>query len=163
MGRDSALVSADWAEENLDTPGVVFVEIDEDTTTYDGGHLPGAVQIGWECDLHDPVRGDFIDPERFSMLLSERGIGNDDTVILYGGDKNWLAGYAYGYFRLYGHGDVRLLDGGRTKWERDGRAFTTEVPQRQRTRYTASASNLLIRAFRDEVVREIEARNRRDA
>jgi thiosulfate/3-mercaptopyruvate sulfurtransferase len=132
MSRDSALVSADWAEKNLDTPGVVFVEVDEDTTAYDGGHIPGAIKIDWKSDLQDPVRRDFINQEQFSRLLSERGISNDDTVILYGGNNNWFAAYAYWYFKLYGHGDVKLLDGGRKKWELDARVYTTDVPQRLR-------------------------------
>lgn len=159
MGRDSALVSAVWAEKNLATPGVVFVEIDEDTTAYDGGHIPGAVKIGWECDLQDPVRGDFIDHEQFSRLLSQRGISNHDTVILYGDNDNWFAAYTYGYFKMYGHSDVKLLDGGREKWESDGRVYTTDVPRRARTDYTASALHLSIQAFRDEVVLAIDARN----
>ncbi|MCM4083438.1 sulfurtransferase [Paractinoplanes hotanensis] len=159
MSRDSALVSADWAEKNLDTPGVVFVEVDEDTSAYDGGHIPGAIKIDWKSDLQDPVRRDFINQEQFSQLLSERGISNDDTVILYGGNNNWFAAYAYWYFKLYGHGDVKLLDGGRKKWELDARAYTTDVPQRARTGYTASAPDLSIRAFRDEVVQAIGAQN----
>ena len=159
MSRDSALVSADWAEKNLDTPGVVFVEVDEDTTAYDGGHIPGAIKLDWKKDLQDPVRRDFVNQEQFSALLSERGIANDDKVVLYGGNNNWFAAYAYWYFKLYGHGDVVLLDGGRKKWELDARAYTTDVPQREKTSYTASAPDLSIRAFRDEVVEAIGAQN----
>ncbi|MFG1605702.1 sulfurtransferase [Actinoplanes sp. NPDC049265] len=159
MSRDSALVSADWAEKNLETPGVVFVEVDEDTTAYDGGHIPGAIKLDWKKDLQDPVRRDFVNQEQFSQLLSERGIGNDDKVVLYGGNNNWFAAYAYWYFKLYGHRDVVLLDGGRKKWELDARAYTTDVPQREKTSYTASAPDLSIRAFRDEVVQAIGAKN----
>ena len=127
MSRDTALVSADWAEKNLDAPGIVFVEVDEDTTAYDGGHIPGAVKLDWKTDLQDPVRRDFVNKEQFEALLSERGIGNDDTVVLYGGNNNWFAAYAYWYFKLYGHGDVKLLDGGRKKWELDARPLVKDA------------------------------------
>jgi len=159
MSRDTALVSADWAEKNLDTPGVVFVEVDEDTTAYDGGHIPGAIKIDWKKDLQDPVRRDFVNQEQFSALLSERGISNDDTVVLYGGNNNWFAAYAFWYFKLYGHGDVKLIDGGRKKWELDARAYTKDVPVRTKTSYQASAPDLSIRAFRDEVVAAIGVKN----
>ena len=159
MSRDTALVSADWAEKNLETPGIVFVEVDEDTTAYDGGHIPGAVKIDWKKDLQDPVRRDFVNQEQFAQLLSERGIGNDDTVVLYGGNNNWFAAYAYWYFKLYGHGDVKLLDGGRKKWELDARPYSKDVPNRAATSYQASAPDLSIRAFRDEVVQAIGEKN----
>ncbi len=159
MSRDTALVSADWAEKNLDAPGIVFVEVDEDTTAYDGGHIPGAVKIDWKADLQDPVRRDFVNQEQFSQLLSARGIANDDTVILYGGNNNWFAAYAYWYFKLYGHGDVKLLDGGRKKWELDARPYSKEAPNRAATSYHAAAPDLTIRAFRDEVVHAIGEKN----
>jgi thiosulfate/3-mercaptopyruvate sulfurtransferase len=159
MSRDTALVSADWAEKNLDTPGTVFVEVDEDTTAYDGGHIPGAIKLDWKKDLQDPVRRDFVNQEQFSQLLSERGISNDDTVVLYGGNNNWFAAYAYWYFKLYGHGDVKLLDGGRKKWELDARTYSTETPSRAATGYQAKAPDLSIRAFRDEVVKAIGSEN----
>ena len=159
MSRDTALVTADWAEQNLDTPGLVFVEVDEDTTAYDGGHIPGAIKIDWKKDLQDPVRRDFVNQEQFSALLSERGISNDDTVILYGGNNNWFAAYAYWYFKLYGHGDVKLLDGGRKKWELDSRELVDEVPTREATTYTAQEQDKSIRAFRDEVVEAIGVKN----
>jgi thiosulfate/3-mercaptopyruvate sulfurtransferase len=159
MSRDTALVSADWAEQNLDAPGVVFVEVDEDTTAYDGGHLPGAVKLDWKTDLQDPVRRDFVNKEQFEALLSERGISNDDTIVLYGGNNNWFAAYAYWYFKLYGHGDVRLLDGGRKKWELDARTLTKDPVTRERTEYKAQEPDLAIRAFRDEVVAAIGAQN----
>ena len=155
MSRDTALVSADWAEKNIGAPGVVFVEVDEDTTAYDGGHIPGAVKLDWKADLQDPVRRDFINKEQFEKLLSERGISNDDTIVLYGGNNNWFAAYAYWYFKLYDHQDVRLLDGGRKKWELDARELTTETVTRPATSYTATEPNLDIRAFRDEVVQAI--------
>ena len=159
MSRDTALVSADWAEKNLETPGVVFVEVDEDTTAYDGGHIPGAVKIDWKKDLQDPVRRDFVNQEQFGALLSARGIANDDTVVLYGGNNNWFAAYAYWYLKLYGHGDVKLLDGGRKKWELDARPYSKDVPNRPTTSYVAKAPDLSLRAFRDEVVRAIGDKN----
>ncbi|GIL29350.1 sulfurtransferase [Actinocatenispora comari] len=159
MSRDTALVSADWAEKNLGQPGIVFVEVDEDTTAYDGGHLPGAIKLDWKTDLQDPVRRDFVNQQQFEQLLSSRGIGNDDTVVLYGGNNNWFAAYAYWYFALYGHGDVKLLDGGRKKWELDGRQLSTELPQRAATNYRAKPQDLSIRAFRDEVVDSIGVKN----
>jgi thiosulfate/3-mercaptopyruvate sulfurtransferase len=155
MSRESALVTADWAEKNLNTPGVVFVEVDEDTTAYDGGHIPGAVKLDWKADLQDPVRRDFVNKQQFEALLSSRGIGTDDTVILYGGNNNWFAAYAYWYFKLYGHRDVKLLDGGRKKWELDARPLTKEAPQRPAATYTASEQDRSIRAFRDDVVAAI--------
>ncbi|HLV58873.1 MAG TPA: rhodanese-like domain-containing protein, partial [Natronosporangium sp.] len=130
MTRENVLVSADWAEKNLGAPGVVFVEVDEDTSAYDRGHLPGAVKLDWRTELQDPVRRDFLDREGFSKLMSAKGISNDDTVILYGGNNNWFAAYAYWYFRLYRHRDVRLLDGGRKKWELDGRPLVTDEVRR---------------------------------
>ncbi|HEU5127781.1 MAG TPA: sulfurtransferase [Glycomyces sp.] len=159
MAREDVLVTADWAEANLDTPGVVFVEVDEDTAAYDTGHLKGAVKLNWRDDLRDPVRHDIVNQEQFSQLLSERGIGNDDTVVLYGGNNNWFAAYAYWYFKLYGHEDVKLLDGGRKKWELDARPFTAELPQRERTEYVAKPQDASLRARREEVVEAIGAKN----
>uniref|UniRef100_A8LZA4 Sulfurtransferase n=1 Tax=Salinispora arenicola (strain CNS-205) TaxID=391037 RepID=A8LZA4_SALAI len=159
MSRDTALVSADWAEKNLDTPGVVFVEVDEDTSAYDTGHLPGAIKLDWKTDLQDQVRRDFVNKDQFAALLSERGIANGDTVILYGGNNNWFAAYAYWYFALYGHREVSLLDGGRKKWELDARPLTKEVVSRPATRYVAQEPDNTIRAFRDEVVAAIGTKN----
>src|SRR6187551_4114196 len=155
MGRESVLVSADWAEKNLDTPGIVFVEVDEDTSAYDTGHIPGAVKLDWRKDLQDQVRRDFVNQEQFSALLSARGISNNDTVVLYGGNNNWFAAYAYWYFKLYGHDKALLLDGGRKKWELDSRELTEEAPTRDKTSYSAQQPNLDIRAFRDEAVAAI--------
>ena len=130
MSRDASLVDADWVAEHLDDLSVVLVEVDEDTSAYARGHIPGAVRVDWRDDLQDPVRRDFVSREQFEALMSDRGIGNDHTVVLYGGNNNWFAAYAYWYFTLYGHADVRLLDGGRKKWELDGRELTAEVPER---------------------------------
>ena len=152
MSRADVLVSADWAEENLETNGVVFVEVDEDTSAYDGGHISGAVKLDWKTELQDQVRRDFVNKEQFEALLSEKGIGNDDTVVLYGGNNNWFAAYAYWYFKLYGHQNVKLLDGGRKKWELDGRELSKDSVTREKTSYTAKDQDTSIRAFRDEVV-----------
>ncbi|MGI5524190.1 sulfurtransferase [Micromonospora sp. CA-259024] len=159
MSRDTALVSAEWAEKNLDAPGVVFVEVDEDTSAYDTGHIAGAIKIDWKTDLQDQVRRDFVNKTQFEALLSERGISNDDTVILYGGNNNWFAAYAYWYFKLYGHRDVKLLDGGRKKWELDARPLVTDTVTRPATQYVAQEPDTSIRAFRDEVVAAIGTKN----
>jgi thiosulfate/3-mercaptopyruvate sulfurtransferase len=157
--RENVLVTPDWAEQNLNTNGVVFVEVDEDTTAYDAGHIPGAVRINWKTELQDPVVRDFVDKGAFEKLLSDKGIGNDDTVVLYGGNNNWFAAYAYWYFKLYGHRDVRLLDGGRKKWELDGRSLTADEVTRPATSYTAQEQDTSIRAFRQETVDAIGAKN----
>ncbi|QSB05102.1 sulfurtransferase [Natronoglycomyces albus] len=159
MSREDVLVTAEWAENNLDTAGIVFVEVDEDTTAYDSSHIKGAIKLDWKTDLQDPVRRDFVSSEQFSELLSERGISNDDTVILYGGNNNWFAAYAYWYFKLYGHENVKLLDGGRKKWELDARDLVAEVPKRERTKYVAKEADNSIRALRDETVNAIGAVN----
>jgi thiosulfate/3-mercaptopyruvate sulfurtransferase len=155
MSREDVLVTTQWAEENLDTPGVVFVEVDEDTTAYDGGHIRGAVKLDWRKDLQDGVRRDFVNREGFESLLSDKGISNEDRVVLYGGNNNWFAAYAYWYFKLYGHQNVQLLDGGRKKWELDGRELNSDEVKRETTDYKAQEQDLSIRAFRDEVVNAI--------
>ncbi|MBP2705003.1 sulfurtransferase [Microbispora sp. RL4-1S] len=159
MSRSAVLVDADWVEANLDTPGVVLVEVDEDTSAYDTGHIRGAVKIDWRTDLQDPVRRDFVDRAGFEALLSARGIANDDTVVLYGGNNNWFAAYAYWYFKLYGHENVKLLDGGRKKWELDSRELVKDVTERPATQYSASEPDTSIRAFRDDVVAAIGKQN----
>jgi thiosulfate/3-mercaptopyruvate sulfurtransferase len=159
MSRQDVLVDADWVEAHLSDPKVVLVEVDEDVSAYDKGHIKGAVKLDWKQDLQDPVRRDFVDRTGFEKLLSERGISNDDTIILYGGNNNWFAAYAYWYFKLYGHQGVKLLDGGRKKWELDGRELTTETPSRPTTSYQAKDADLSIRAFRDEVVAAIDKLN----
>ncbi|QMU73136.1 sulfurtransferase [Streptacidiphilus sp. P02-A3a] len=161
MSRSDVLVSAEWVQENLDTPKVVIVEVDEDTAAYDKNHIRNAVRIDWKKDLQDPVRRDFVDQAGFEALLSAKGIANDDTVVLYGGNNNWFASYAFWYFKLYGHGDVRLLDGGRKKWELDSRELVKgeDVPNRPATEYQAQAQDTSIRAFRDDVVAAIGNKN----
>ena len=159
MSRSDVLVDADWVEAHLDDPGVVLVEVDEDTTAYDKGHIRNAVKLDWKKDLQDPVRRDFVDRRGFEQLLSERGISNDDTVVLYGGNNNWFAAYAYWYFRLYGHQSVKLLDGGRKKWELESREMVTAVSARARTSYQATVQDSSLRAMRDEVIAAIGKQN----
>jgi thiosulfate/3-mercaptopyruvate sulfurtransferase len=159
MSRSDVLVDADWVQAHLDDPGIVLVEVDEDTSAYDKGHIRGAVRIDWKTELQDPVRRDFVDKTGFEALLSDKGIANDDLVILYGGNNNWFAAYAYWYFRLYGHQNVKLLDGGRKKWELDSRDLVTDVPSRPKTSYTATEQDASIRALRDEVVDAISNKN----
>ncbi len=159
MSRETSLVTAQWVQDNLDTDGIVLIEVDEDTTAYDKGHIQGAIKLDWTTDLQDQVRRDFVDKQQFEALLSERGVSNDDTVVLYGGNNNWFAAYAFWYFKLYGHTDVRLLDGGRKKWELDSRELTDELPTRATTSYTATEQDLSIRAFRDETIAAIGTLN----
>jgi thiosulfate/3-mercaptopyruvate sulfurtransferase len=159
MSRSDVLVDAEWVEQHLDDPKVAVVEVDEDTSAYDKNHIRNAIRIDWKRDLQDPVRRDFVNKEQFEALLSERGIDNDTTVVLYGGNNNWFAAYAYWYFKLYGHQDVKLLDGGRKKWELDSRDLIEEVPTRSATTYSAQDQDLTIRAFRDEVVEAINVKN----
>ncbi|HVK28009.1 MAG TPA: sulfurtransferase [Nocardioides sp.] len=159
MSRENSLVSVQWVEDNLDNPKVVVIEVDEDTSAYDKGHIKNAIKLDWTTDLQDQVRRDFVNKAQFEALLSERGVANDDTVVLYGGNNNWFAAYAYWYFKLYGHQDVKLMDGGRKKWELDSRELTDEAPQRAATSYTAQEQDRSIRAFRDEVVAAIGTQN----
>ena len=159
MSRESALVTADWVEEHLNDPSIVLVEVDEDAEAYDKGHLPGAIKLDWKKDLQDGVRHDFVSKEKLEALLSAKGVGNDDTVVFYGGNNNWFAAYAYWYLKYYGHDNLRLLDGGRKKWELDSRELTTEVAERPATTYVAKDADESIRAFRDEVIASIGTKN----
>jgi len=159
MSRETALVTADWVAENINNPQVAIVEVDEDTALYAQGHIENAITFNWREDLQDGLRRDIISKEGFEALLSKSGIANVTTVILYGGNNNWFAAYAYWYFKLYGHQDVRLLDGGRKRWELDARPFVTDVPARTATRYVAKDQDLSLRAFRDEVISAIGVKN----
>ena len=159
MSRDTALVTADWVEEHLDDPKVVLIEVDEDAEAYDKGHIPGAIKLDWKKDLQDGVRHDFISKEKLEELLSRKGVANDDTVVFYGGNNNWFAAYAYWYLTYYGHENLRLLDGGRKKWELDSRELSADVPDRPATTYTAQEPNEAVRAYRDEVVEAIGSKN----
>jgi thiosulfate/3-mercaptopyruvate sulfurtransferase len=155
MSRSDVLVDADWVEKHQDDPTVAIVEVDEDTSAYEKNHIRNAVRIDWQKDLQDPVKRDFVDKAAFEKLLSEKGIGNDTTVVLYGGNNNWFASYAYWYFQLYGHENTKLLDGGRKKWELESRELVDDVPKREKASYKAKDARTDIRAFRDEVVKAI--------
>ena len=147
------LVSAEWLQKNLGTPGLVVVESDEDVLLYETGHIPGAVKIDWHTDLNDPVERDYIDGAAFARLLGSKGISRDTTVVLYGDKSNWWAAYALWVFTLFGHQDVRLLDGGRARWEADGRDYTTDVPTPDAVEYpVVERDDAPIRAFKEDVL-----------
>ncbi|HZR92012.1 MAG TPA: sulfurtransferase [Gaiellaceae bacterium] len=146
------LVSTDWLAERLGDPAIVVAEVDERPDLYDEGHIPGAVKLHWQEDLQDALERDLVDRSTFEALMASRGIGNDTTVVLYGDKNNWFAAYAYWYLKIYGHEDVRILDGGRQKWIDEGRELTTEVPQPEPASYTAPERDESIRVFRDEVL-----------
>ena len=147
------LVTTDWLAEHLGTPGLAVVESDEDVLLYDVGHIPGAVKIDWHTDLNDPVVRDYINGERFAALMDRKGIGRDDTVVIYGDKSNWWAAYALWVFTLFGHPDVRLLDGGRDAWLAEGRDTTLDVPDTATTGYPVVARNdAPIRAYKDDVL-----------
>jgi thiosulfate/3-mercaptopyruvate sulfurtransferase len=155
MSRTDVLVDADWAQAHIDDPKVVFIEVDEDTEAYNNNHIKGAIGLNWRTDLQDGLRRDLIGKEALEALLSSKGVSNDDTIVLYGGNNNWFAAYAYWYLKLYGHGDVRLLDGGRKKWELDGRELVSDATSRPATNYVANAQDRSLRAFRDDVLNAI--------
>lgn len=159
MAREDVLVDLAWVDEHREDPTVVLVEVDEDVSAYEVGHIEGAVRLDWTRELQDQLIRDVVDRESFAKLLSEKGIGNDHTVVLYGGNNNWFAAYAYWYFKLYGHRDVRLLDGGRKKWELEARPLTQEVPEPMATSYVAAEQDSSLRAFRDEVVASLGSVN----
>ncbi len=153
------LVSTQWVADHLNDPAVRIVESDEDPLLYAAGHIPGAVQVDWARDLNDPLRRDYLDRERFEQLMSRLGIANDTTVVFYGDKNNWWATYAYWVFQLFGHTRAKIMDGGRLKWEREGRPLTREVPSYPPAQYRApERDDTRIRAFRDQVMKHIEAR-----
>ncbi|WP_028245541.1 sulfurtransferase [Pseudoclavibacter soli] len=150
------LVTTQWLADHLGTPGLVVVESDEDVLLYETGHIPGAVKIDWHTDLNDPVVRDYVDGEGFAKLLSKKGINRDDTVVIYGDKNNWWAAYALWVFTLFGHKDVRLLNGGRAKWLAEGREVTKEVPQPTATDYpVVERDDAPIRAYRDDVLKAL--------
>ncbi|HEY0972649.1 MAG TPA: sulfurtransferase [Gemmatimonadales bacterium] len=154
------LVSTAWLAERLDDPSIRVIESDEDVLLYDLGHIPGAQKVDWHEDLNDPVQRDYVNREQFEQLLRRLGIDESHTVIFYGDKNNWWAAYAYWVFKLFGFEDCRLLDGGRTKWEQEGRPMTTEVPSYPSTNYTApERSDDRIRAFFADVRKHMDAGN----
>lgn len=147
------LVSTEWLAAHLGAEGLVVVESDEDVLLYETGHIPTAVKIDWHLDLNDPVERDYIDGEAFARLMSDRGITRDSTIVVYGDKSNWWAAYALWVFTLFGHEDVRLLDGGRAKWEAEGREYATEAPVPAPTDYpVVERDDSVIRAFKDDVL-----------
>jgi thiosulfate/3-mercaptopyruvate sulfurtransferase len=150
--KDDVLVSADWAQEHLSDPNVRFVEVDVDTTAYEQSHLPGAVGWNWTSQLADGIRRDIASREEFSALLSSSGIGPDTTIILYGDNNNWFAAWAYWQLKLFGHPDVRILNGGRKYWLDAGLPLTTEVPGHAPTGYVLPELDNSLRAFRDDIL-----------
>jgi thiosulfate/3-mercaptopyruvate sulfurtransferase len=147
------LVTTSWLAEHLGEPGLVVVESDEDVLLYDVGHIPGAVKVDWHTELNDPVTRDYVDGAGFARLCGERGITRDTTVVFYGDKNNWWATYALWVFSLFGHPDVRILDGGRAKWVAEGREMTTEAPKPEQVDYpVVERDDATIRAFRDDVL-----------
>lgn len=147
------LVSTEWLAQNLGAEGLVVVESDEDVLLYETGHIPGAVKIDWHTDLNDPITRDYLDGEAFAKLLGSRGIARNTTVVIYGDNKNWWATYALWVFKLFGHSDVRILDGGREKWQAEGRELTTEKPHINSVDYPViNRDDRTIRAYRDDVL-----------
>jgi thiosulfate/3-mercaptopyruvate sulfurtransferase len=147
------LVSTDWVAAHMDDPRVVIIESDEDVLLYDTGHIPGALKVDWHMDLNDPVTRDYLDGEAFAALMSRLGITRDHTVVFYGDNFNWWAAYALWVFTLFGHPDVRLMDGGRRKWVDEGREMTTDVPDRTPSDYpVVERSDTEIRAYREDVL-----------
>ncbi|HEY7736290.1 MAG TPA: sulfurtransferase [Candidatus Limnocylindrales bacterium] len=146
------LVDAEWARAHLDDPSVRFVEVDVDTTSYDQSHLPGAVGWNWTSQLADGIRRDIASREEFSELLSQSGIGPDTTIVLYGDNNNWFAAWAYWQLKLYGHGEIRILNGGRKYWLDNGLPLTTDVPSYAATGYQLPEVDNAHRAFRDDIL-----------
>ncbi len=151
------LVSTDWVAKHLNDPNVRIIESNEDPLLYPSGHIPGAVQVDWTTDLNDPVRRDYIDSEGFAALASRISITPETTVVFYGDKNNWWACYAFWVFQLFGHTNAKVMDGGRLKWEKEGREMTRDVPQYPLTQYPVpQRDDSVIRAFRKEVLKHIE-------
>ena len=155
--RPEVLVTTQWVADHLEDPNVRILESDEDILLYEIGHIPGAFKLDWQTQMQQPVVRDFVDKAGFEQLMRERGISNDTTVVLYGDKNNWYATYGFWLFRYYGHKDVRVMDGGRTKWEAEGRPYTREVPTYPESGYTAQDPDASIRAFRDDVLSQVKA------
>jgi thiosulfate/3-mercaptopyruvate sulfurtransferase len=145
------LVTTEWLAEHLNDESVVVAEVDENPDLYDDGHIPGAVKLHWRDDLQDPVERDLVDKEAFERLMGRLGVSDATAVVLYGDRNNWFAAYAYWYLKIYGHEDVRILDGGRQKWLDEGRELTTEVPSPEGVEYRANERDETLRAYRDAV------------
>ena len=149
------LVTTDWLAEHLRDEGLIVAEVDENPDLYDEGHIPGAIKLHWRDDLQDPVERDLVEKDAFEQLMSSRGISNETTLVLYGDKNNWFAAYAYWYLKIYGHQDVRILDGGRQKWIDESRELTTDEAQISPASYSAKERDETIRARRDAVLSTI--------
>jgi thiosulfate/3-mercaptopyruvate sulfurtransferase len=147
------LVTTEWLAHNLTTEGLALVESNEDVLLYETGHIPGAIKIDWHTELNDPVVRDYLDGTAFAALMSRKGISRDDTIVIYGDKSNWWASYALWVFTLFGHPDVRLLNGGRDAWVSEGRDLTKDVPQRQPSKYpVVERDDNTIRAFKEDII-----------
>ncbi len=155
--KPQVLVETDWVEQHLGDPKIKLVEVDVDTTAYESGHIPGAIDWSWQADLNDPVTRDIISKEGFERLMHVSGISNDDTIVLYGDNNNWFAAFAYWVCKIYGHKDVRLMNGGRKKWLAENRPLTKERPVVTPSTYRAQDPDLSIRAFREDILRRLKS------
>ena len=155
--RPESLVSTDWVAEHGSDANVRLVEVDVDTEAYENGHIAGAVGWNWQSQLQQEIRRDLVGKEELEALLGQSGIGNDTTVVLYGDNNNWFAAWAFWQLKYYSHADVRIMNGGRVKWEAEGRPMTTDVPSPPATTYTAAAADDGIRAYRDQVLQWVNA------
>ena len=153
---NDVLVDTDWLEQHLNDESVVIAEVDEDTTAYQKGHIPNAISIDWENDLHDLPRREFISSEQLAKLLGEKGISNDTTIVLYSGNNNWFAAYAYWLFKYRGVENVKLLNGGRKKWELESRLLNQDEPNRPATTFDIGPERAELRAFREEVIKRAQ-------
>jgi thiosulfate/3-mercaptopyruvate sulfurtransferase len=155
------LVETDWVAENLNNPNVRLIEADEDVLLYETGHIPGAVKLDWHVDVQNPVTRDFIDQQAFEQLMRRYGIDNDTTIVLYGDRNNWYAAYSYWLFSMYGLTNMKIMNGGRQKWEAEGRPLTKEVPHYKPSSFQAQPINEAIRAFREDVLSGLNNPERR--
>ncbi|MGH9197617.1 MAG: sulfurtransferase, partial [Acidimicrobiia bacterium] len=153
------LVATDWLEQNVDDSNVAIVEVDEDITAYEKGHIKNAISINWETELHDQPRREFVSSEQLAKLLGDKGISSDNTIVLYSGNNNWFAAYAYWLFKLRGVDNVKLLNGGRKKWELESRLLIQDEPNRSATSFKIGSEQSAIRIFRDEVIERAKTPN----
>ena len=155
------LVETSWVAEHLNDPSIRLIEADEDVLLYEVGHLPGAVKLDWHVDVQDPLARDFVDQQDFEKLMSRWGISNDTTIVLYGDRNNWYAAYSFWLFTMFGHRNLKIMNGGRQKWEAEGRAFTKDIPHFAPATYHAHPRDESIRAYRDDVMSGLKDPNRR--
>ena len=155
------LVDTQWVADHLNDADVRLIEADEDVLLYEISHIPGAVKLDWHVDVQDPVERDFVDQQGFEQLMSHWGIANDTTIVLYGDRNNWYACYTFWLFTMYGHSKLRIMNGGRTKWDEEKRVQTKEIPHYEATEYHAQPANETLRAFRDEVASGLRNPGRR--